>query len=114
MVLIALPETLVLREQNPEDQEVTSGWTVYRELLTDWRILVGMAIAFLAQFRYLNETILLPYAAVRFSWSIGQVNANSNDLASREQDIDHLVASSHSSSRSCPGSAWSFSSACRP
>ena len=78
-VLAALPETLCPK-QNQTGQMIVSprldaaGFEAYKKLLSDWKILVGMSIAFLTQFRYLNGSILLPYASVRFSWSIGKVS----------------------------------------
>lgn len=77
-VLAALPETLYSK-QDQSSQMIdgprldAAGFDAYRHLLSDWKILVGMSIAFLTQFRYLNESVLLPYASVRFFWSIGRV-----------------------------------------
>lgn len=83
VVLAALPETLGLKQHqssqmDDDSKPEVSSFEAYRNLLSNWKILVGMSIAFLTQFRYLNESILLPYASFRFAWSIGQVKPQPN------------------------------------
>lgn len=78
-VLAAVPETLSLKHHHSGQmidgpEPTAAGFEAYRGLLSDRKILAGMSITFLTQFRYLNESILLPYASVRFSWSISQVS----------------------------------------
>jgi hypothetical protein len=49
------------------------GLGPYRRLFTDWKIILSMAIVFLSQFRYLTESVLVPYTSVQFGWSIAEV-----------------------------------------
>lgn len=82
-ILAALPETLSLKHHHSGQmingpEPAATSFEGYRSLLSDRKILAGMSITFLTQFRYLNESVLLPYASVRFSWSIGQVSPFSN------------------------------------
>lgn len=90
--LAALPETLPdMRSDITSVTMVgslgTAALRAYRSLLTDWRIAICMAIAFLTQFRYLNASILVPYTSVRFGWSISQVRLNKIRSYSRCADI---------------------------
>jgi hypothetical protein len=55
------------------DVHLNAGLGSYRRLFTDWRIILNMAIVFLSQFRYLTESVLVPYTSVRFGWSIAEV-----------------------------------------
>lgn len=85
VVLAALPETLSVN-QHQSGQMIdnakpeASGFEAYRNLLSNRKILVGMSIVFLTQFRYLNQSILLPYASVRFAWSIGKVKPQLSEI----------------------------------
>lgn len=85
VILAALPETLSVKQhqsaQIANAKPESPGFEAYRNLLSNWKILVGMSIAFLTQFRYLNEDILLPYASVRFAWSIGQVRPQLSEIS---------------------------------
>ena len=80
-VLIFLPETMQMgtRRTPPSssgsmrDVLLNVGLRPYRRLFTDWRIILSMAIVFLSQFRYLTESVLVPYISVRFGWSIAEV-----------------------------------------
>lgn len=78
IALLAIPETLI-RKDNHTDETFNGGlltmaaFKTFYNLLSRWKILVAMLITFLTQFRYLNESILLPYTSMRFSWSISQV-----------------------------------------
>jgi hypothetical protein len=80
-VLIFLPETMQMGTQPSAPSSSGSlrdilrnvGLRPYRRLFTDWRIILSMAIVFLSQFRYLTESVLIPYTSVRFGWSIAEV-----------------------------------------
>ena len=45
----------------------------FKHLLTNWKVVLCMSITFLLQFRYMNQSVLIAYASVRFKWSIAQV-----------------------------------------
>ena len=77
LILGIIPETLKIEPRKDQHLQANVGPNrigVYRALLMDWRIIIGLVITFLTQFRYLNESILLPYVSVRFSWSVRQVS----------------------------------------
>lgn len=91
-VLAALPETLPDKPSEATsattaDSLDTAGLRAYVTLITDYRIGVCMAIAFLTQFRYLNETILVAYVPVRYQWSISQVTKSTSRSHVRRADI---------------------------
>ncbi|KAH7310952.1 hypothetical protein BKA65DRAFT_601009 [Rhexocercosporidium sp. MPI-PUGE-AT-0058] len=73
-VVIAIRETL---HKTPEYKTQAStldasGLSAYFKFLKDWRILVGVATVFLAQFRNKTIEILLPYTSVRFGLKLSQ------------------------------------------
>jgi hypothetical protein len=56
-----------------EEGALLSESGTLKRLLTNWKVVLCMCITFLLQFRYLNQSILISYASVRFAWSIAQV-----------------------------------------
>ncbi|KAK0516530.1 hypothetical protein JMJ35_001133 [Cladonia borealis] len=77
-VLLVLPETLHLNDRSRDSASVKKspnfyGFSSFLPYLRDWRILVMMAIVFHTQFRYLVDSVRLPYTSVRFGWSISKV-----------------------------------------
>lgn len=94
VVLAALPETLSPK-QHQSGQMIDNSkpeafrFEAYRNLLSNWKILVAMSITFLTQFRYLNESVLLPYASVRFAWSISQVKPQLSDVSNTYSSTLH-------------------------
>lgn len=75
-VLLVLPETLHLNDSSRDSASVKKsirsyGFSAYRSFLKDWWILVMMAIVFLTQFRYLVDSVRLPYTSVRILMNPG-------------------------------------------
>ncbi|EUC45994.1 hypothetical protein COCMIDRAFT_4839 [Bipolaris oryzae ATCC 44560] len=65
-VLLRMPDTLNHTKGPHSTEEVPverTGVTAYIKFLSDWRIAVGVAVVFLAQFRQNTFEILLPYAS---------------------------------------------------
>ena len=78
-ILLVLPETLHFKDKPRDSATVKKsisfyGFSLYLPFLKDWRILLMMAIVFLTQFRYLVNSVRLPYTSVRFGWSISKVS----------------------------------------
>ncbi|KAF2261848.1 MFS general substrate transporter [Lojkania enalia] len=74
-VLLKMPETLASNVRQHADIEgpvERTGITAYLQFLKDWRILVGVATVFLAQFRNNTIEILLPYTSIRFGLELGE------------------------------------------
>ena len=78
-VLLLLPETLDTSDASKRFEAggstmISFGFSSYKPLLTDWRILMIMAIVFLSQFRYIWQSVLISYISVRFGWTISQAS----------------------------------------
>ena len=80
-VLLVLPETLHYSDRSSDSAGVKRSiglcdFSSYLSFLRDWRILVMMAIVFLTQFRYLVDSVRLPYTSLRFGWSISKASSH--------------------------------------
>lgn len=82
--LIALmPETLLLGEEITKldaysNNDQHNPISVYRGFFTEWRVVIGLIVIFLIQFRYSTIQIVLPYISMRFEWSISDVSSARN------------------------------------
>lgn len=82
LVLLSTPETLPAKEQSQyaddhSSSDSESAVRTWMRLLSDWRILLGVLITFLCQFRFSLIQILLPYISVRFdAWTISRVSTS--------------------------------------
>lgn len=56
-----------------EESALLSESGTLKRLLTNSKVVLCMCITFLLQFRYINQSVLISYASVRFAWSIAQV-----------------------------------------
>ncbi|CRL22149.1 Siderophore transporter, RhtX/FptX family [Penicillium camemberti] len=74
-ILYHMPETLPERASQERGMSALnfSGIKVYLKFLADYRIVIGIATVFLAQFRANLIEILLPYVSVRFDIELGKV-----------------------------------------
>jgi hypothetical protein len=77
-VLLVMPNTMKTKiEPLGSPKKVSSGGfelQVYGTFFSNWRILFGLMIIFIAQFRWITIDVLLPYTSIRFGWSLGQVS----------------------------------------
>ena len=89
-VLLLLPETLdmsdVSRKSDAGSSTVmTFGFSSCKSLLTDWRILLIMAMVFFSQFRYIWQSVLISYTSVRFGWTISEASRRLSKVSSEYQ-----------------------------
>ena len=72
-VLLLLPETL---DMSDVSRKSDAGFSTVscKSLLTDWKILMIMAMVFLSQFRYIWQSVLISYTSVRFGWTISEAS----------------------------------------
>lgn len=87
-ILYHMPETLPERASQERGMSALnfSGIKVYLKFLADYRIVIGIATVFLAQFRANLIEILLPYVSVRFDIELGKVSQRNSFLENRVSD----------------------------
>jgi hypothetical protein len=90
-ILLYMPETSRLTQPSLHGRErstaldtlgsrIRKSLLVYRKLLLEWKVLLGLIVIFTAQFRSHVTDLLFPYTSKRFGWSIAEVYSSSPSI----------------------------------